>query len=242
MRHASLISSLLALLFLACGNPYGTVGGADTTVTIDDPAGIAEIIDPWRGVWYSHYGQRRLDNYIIGTWGTVKTAVGDKLALFPGFDPDNPKFLNSGGNAVPANLDAGDFFILYNDTVYGEEEDGEVTGSRVFGFMGIVRAVNVFNGDAGTGAVIIEHLDAAYPEWEPDLFGPPPLPFFGIYYRVHNPDSIQMANTSDLAALAAGEKHYTETASLEEAAAKNNAENSDEFVSWGVVIPQDREK
>jgi hypothetical protein len=51
-----------------------------------------------------------------------------------------------------------------------------------------------------------------------------------------------MANAVDLAALAAGEKHYTETVSLKEAAAKNNAENSDEFVSWGVVIPQDREK
>jgi hypothetical protein len=242
MRLALLRFALLALLVSSCGNPYGEVGGADATRTIYDLAGIAGIIEGWQGLWYSHYGQRRLDGYIIGTWENIKTVAGDKLALFPGFDPDNPKFLNAEGRAVPANLNAGDYFILYDDTVYGEGEDGGAAASWGFGFMGIVRAVNVFNGDEGTGAVIIEYLDGAYPRWEPDLFGPPPLPFFGIYYRVLNSDCIQMANASDLAALAAGEKHYTETASLEEAAAKNNAENSDEFVSWGVVIPQDREK
>jgi hypothetical protein len=242
MKRVLLVAALVALLFSSCGNPYGTVGGADATHTLDDPEGIAEIIGPWQGLWYSHYGQRRLDSYIIGKWGNVKTAAGDKLALFPGFDPDSPKFLNSEGRAVPANLNAADYFILYNDTVYEQEEGGEAAAGWDFGFMGIVRAVNVFNGDAGTGAVIIEYLDGAYPRWEPDLFGPPPLPFFGIYYRVVNPDRIQMANASDLAALAAGEKYYTETASLEEAVARNNAENSDEFVSWGVVIPQDREK
>jgi hypothetical protein len=242
MKHALSVAALLVLLFSSCGNPYGTVGGADATLTVDDPNGIAGIIESWQGIWYSHYGQRRLDSYIIGTWGNVRTAAGDRLAIFPGFDPDSPKFLDSEGRAVPANLNAGDYFILHNDTVYEQEEGGEDAAGWGFGFMGIVRAVNVFNGDAGTGALIIEYLDTAYPQWEPDLFGPPPLPFFGIYYRVVNPDCIQMANASDLAALAAGEKHYTETASLEEAAAKNNAENSDEFVSWGVVIPQDREK
>jgi hypothetical protein len=50
-----------------------------------------------------------------------------------------------------------------------------------------------------------------------------------------------MANATDLAALAAGEKYYTATATLQEAAAKNNTENSGEFIAWGVVIPQDRD-
>ena len=59
-----------------------------------------------------------------------------------------------------------------------------------------------------------------------------PLPFFGIYYR--------MANAVDLAALGAGKRYYTETATLEEAVVKNSAENEGKFIRWGVV-PQDRE-
>jgi hypothetical protein len=44
-----------------------------------------------------------------------------------------------------------------------------------------------------------------------------PLPFFGVYYRVLDPDHIQMANALDLDALAAGKAYYTETATLQEA-------------------------
>jgi hypothetical protein len=51
-----------------------------------------------------------------------------------------------------------------------------------------------------------------------------------------------MANAVDLAARYAGEKYYTETATLKEAAALNTVENEAEFISWGVVIPQDREQ
>jgi hypothetical protein len=46
----------------------------------------------------------------------------------------------------------------------------------------------------------------------------------------------------DLAALYRGKKYYTETATLDEAVEKNTVENEAEFISWGVVIPQDREK
>jgi hypothetical protein len=51
-----------------------------------------------------------------------------------------------------------------------------------------------------------------------------------------------MANAVDLAALYTGKKYYTETTTLEEAIALNNVENEAEFISWGVVIPQDREQ
>jgi hypothetical protein len=36
--------------------------------------------------------------------------------------------------------------------------------------------------------------------------------------------------------------YYTETATLQEAVDKNNAANSSSFISWGVVIPQEREQ
>jgi hypothetical protein len=43
------------------------------------------------------------------------------------------------------------------------------------------------------------------------------------------------------AALYAGKKYYTEQSTLEEARALNNVKNEAEFISWGVVIPQNRE-
>jgi hypothetical protein len=69
-------------------------------------------------------------------------------------------------------------------------------GDITYRYIGIVRAVNLFNGSDRSGAVIIEYLSGCYPTWEPDLFGPPPLPFFGIYFRVLTPDCIQMATVN----------------------------------------------
>ncbi|MDR2517655.1 MAG: hypothetical protein LBC88_09790, partial [Spirochaetaceae bacterium] len=66
-------------------------------------------------------------------------------------------------------------------------------------------------------------------------------PFFGVYYRMLDADTVQMANAVDLAALYAGEKYYTEQATLHEAIALNTVENEAEFISWGIVIPQERE-
>jgi len=51
-----------------------------------------------------------------------------------------------------------------------------------------------------------------------------------------------MANAVDLAALYAGKPYYTEKGTLQEAIDANTVENEAEFISWGVVIPQDREK
>jgi hypothetical protein len=238
MRGIILIS-LLIIALSGCEEPYGKVGGADETYTYTDAANIAEIIGPWSGVWYSHYGNRRLDSYRIGQWkDRVDYLLPEKLALFPGFDVNNPQI-----RGVSANINPGDYFIFYDDTVFEAAAGGEPYDDWHFGYIGIVRAVNLFHDKSyGTGAVIIEYLDSCYPGWEPDLIGPPPLPFFGIYYRILSADCIQMANAVDLAALSAGKKYYTETVTLAEAIAKNNAENDGEFIAWGVVIPQDREK
>jgi hypothetical protein len=157
-----------------------------------------------------------------------------KIDLFPDFAPS----LHDGYEILPD-----DYYVFYDDTVYGQGEDGTGTGNGGWGFdyIGIVRAVNIFNDNPDTGVIIIEYLDGAYPTWSTEVLNTP-LPFFGIFYRILNPDCIQMANAVDLAALFAGEQYHTETASLEEAIAKNTAINDGEFISWGVVIPQDREQ
>jgi hypothetical protein len=213
--------------------------GTNEPGTDKPKSGIAAIIDPWRGVWYSHYGKVRTDGYRVGRWDELREAMGNKLSLFPDFDPDKPRLHD--GYAIKDD----DYFLFYDDTVYGENDAGEGGNggwdSLVTRYIGVVRAVNIFNNNADTGAVIIEYLEGCYPQWSQDVLIMP-LPFFGMYYRVINPDCIQMANAVDLAALTAGRRYYTETATLEQAIAKNTAENDSEFISWGVVIPQDRER
>ena len=222
----------------------GTDQDADTPGTdpgTDTPeGGIAGIIEPWRGVWYSHYGKLRTDGYRIGRWEELKEVMGSKLSLFPDFDPDDPRLHD--GYAIKDE----DYFIFYDDTVYNEDDNGEGGNGgwggegMIFRYMGVVRALNTFDDNAETGAVIIEYLEGCYPQWSADVLIMP-LPFFGIYYQVVDPDSIRMANAVDLEALTAGRRYYTETATLEEAVAKNNQENEGKFISWGVVLPQERE-
>jgi hypothetical protein len=231
------LPALLSLgAFSACDDSYGKVGGADQTV----PAEIVEIMEPLRGEWYSHYAKRKLDSYRIGKWKDITDELGAKLDLFPAFDPTSP-VLHDGYTILPD-----DYYIFYDATVYETVAgDGGNGGFEGFGggFIGIVRAVNEFHYEgSGSGAFIIEYLDGAASTWDPDLAGPPPLVFYGIYYRILTPDRVQMANAVDLAALAAGQKYYLETATLQEAIDKNNAENNGEFIAWGVVIPQDRGK
>jgi hypothetical protein len=105
-----------------------------------------------------------------------------------------------------------DYYIFYDDTVYGQGKDGTGDGNGGWGFdyMGIVRAVNIFNNNPDTGALIIEYLDGAYPEWLLAEVPDQSKPFFGIFYRVLNPDCVQMANAVDLTALFAGDQYHTE--------------------------------
>jgi hypothetical protein len=51
-----------------------------------------------------------------------------------------------------------------------------------------------------------------YPAWLLTEVPEKSKPFFGIYYRVINADCMQLANVVDLAALVAGQKYHTETA------------------------------
>jgi hypothetical protein len=245
---------LLVLLPSGCDMQYGRVGGTDeglvTHSYTDGDGGIAGVIDSWQGVWYSHYGSRKLDSYRIGKWkDRYELIPPEKQALFPGLDLDAPRFLNYAGmaydpeNDFDGNLDDA-YFVFYDDTVFetnpGDGGNGGWGDDFRTRYIGIVKAVNTFYGKE-SGAVIIQYLQHCFPNWDPDFPGPPPLSYFGIYYRVQGPDIIQMANAVDLGNLAAGKKYYTETTTLEAAIAKNTADNAGEFIAWGVAIPQDRE-
>lgn len=229
---------VLAVLLATCDLfTYGVLGGADQTETLiqGDPR-FERIMSLFSGVWYSRYaGIGRLDGYRIGRWQDFDAVMDGKTALFPALERKTANF------PQPWN---GDYFVFYDDTVYGEGEDG--TGGNggwsyfITRYVGIVRAVNIFNSDPDRGALIIEYLKGGCPTWDNDIaYGQ--RPFFGIYYRVLDSDTIQMANAVDLAALYAKQKYYTERGSLREALELNTVENEAEFISWGVVIPQDRE-
>ncbi|MDR2784472.1 MAG: FMN-binding protein [Treponema sp.] len=215
----------------------------------ETPGEARSILETMEGVWYSYSGGRKTDGYRIGKWKDRHTLLPQaKRDLFPGFDIDAPKFRNYRGmvynaaNDYPGALDDA-CFIFYDDTVY-ESQPGDGGhggwGDTRYRYIGIAKSVNTFTGKAG--AVIIQYLDKCYPNWDADFAGIPPLSYFGVYYRVVDQDSIQMANAVDLDNLGAGQKYYTETATLEEAIAKNTAENGEKFISWGVVLPQEREK
>jgi hypothetical protein len=227
-----------SLFITNCDEAYGKLGGADLTTTYESPDIIERIIDRFRGEWYSHYGARRLDSYRVGHWRDRESLIPpDKLAQFPLFDINAPKF-----REIAATINDDDYFIFYDDTVYGEGEDGSRHGGGWnFNYIGIVRAVNVFNDNRDTGAIIIEYLDGAYPSGSAEVINIP-LPFFGIHYRVINQDCVQMANPIDLVALSEGREYYTETATLEDAVSKNTASNNGELISWGAVTPQVRER
>jgi hypothetical protein len=233
-----------ALLALSCDN--GTLGGADKSDTVYPGHPVFERrMSSLQGVWYSHYGLMRTDGYRIGkksdfdAWGRTKAT-----AIFPDWDGDIVCYVNN-------QIGDDDYIVLYDDTCYGMYDDGSTPqASWGFAYMGVVRAVNIFNDDPKRGAIIIEYIVSCDPQWlwDPNGYnGGQDLekgekPFFGIYYRELSSNVVQMANAVDLAALYAGEHYYTEKGTLTEAIASNTVEYEAEYISWGVVIPQDRER
>lgn len=235
----TLLGSFAAALLCACD--YGQLGGADKTATYrPGDTHFERALSGYRGIWYSHYAAiGRLDGYRIGLWDDFAEWGKDcAAALFPAVDFEGTIHTYTG-----ASVTAGDYLLLYDDTVFGQRDDGS-GGSGAWElstrYLGVVRALNVFNGDVKRGAIIIEYVRGCAPQWDNDIKDGQ-LPFFGVYYRELGPDTVQMANAVNLAALYAGRKYYTEKATLAGAVAENNVENEAEFISWGVVIPQDRE-
>jgi hypothetical protein len=222
---------------------YGQLGNADQTQKFSGSE-YDQIMSSLSGVWYSHYaGIGRLDGYRIGKWEDFDELVEDsgKTALFPDIKTPYQTYTGTSGGPGSEFPGPADYFVLYDDTVYGQADSGSGgNGSWGFAYCGIVRAVNIFNGDPDRGAIIIEYLKGGAPQWDDDIKDGQ-RPFFGIYYRVLNRDTVQMANAVDLEALYHGKKYYTEKENLDEAIELNSVENEAEFIAWGVVIPQDRE-
>jgi hypothetical protein len=158
-----------------------------------------------------------------------------KFAIFP--NRETPYITYTGYTPQ-----ADDYFVFYDGTVYGEADDG--TGGkpilRSACFIGIVRALNIFNNDRGRGALVVEYLrghqQTQYSEAEDGS-----LPFYGVYYKELNEDCIQMANPVNWTDLYNNKSYYTGSGTLEEAIAVNSMENEAEFINWGITIPQDRE-
>jgi hypothetical protein len=234
-------------LSAGCDDPYGKIGDADKTTTLSSgDAAAKSIVQTLSGIWYSHYaGMGRLDGFRIGKWSDFDKLMkaSGKTDLFPNMEEFT--YTSESGSNETADED---YIVFYDDTVYGETDDGICGNGGWDGlstrYIGIIRAVNIFNDTQNRGAVIIEDLRGCAPGWldrwtESKSGG---RPFFGVYYRVLDSNTVQMANAVDLAALYAGKRYYTEKATLKEAIAANTVENEAEFISWGVVIPQDKEK
>jgi hypothetical protein len=233
MKHIkNVILTLFAAGFLFWSCDYGQLGDADRTDTYyPQDALFKERMDFLCGTWYSYYAEERLDGYRIRKWSDF--AAEDKEMAkeqFPNLNVDDPKTYSAG--ELPQNSY---YIVLYDDS-----EDGE---SWSFGFMGLVRAINIFNGDKDRGALIIEYFEGADPLWlSGQGLARGEKPFFGIYYKALDSDTVQMANAVNLAALYEGEPYYTEQGTLDEAVKTFNVENEAEFISWGVVTPQERKK
>jgi len=245
-RIAVVLLFALSFLFGACDQ--GRLGDADKTESFNSGnARFEECLNFMSGVWHSGYpGKGWLDGYRIRQWGSLtdedKSCMRSLFSAY-GFDINNAKTCKTG--APPRDAD---YILLYDDTVYGQD-DRKTDGNWGFAYMGLVRAINIFNGDKDRGAIIIEYFEGCDPNWlwNPDGYkyqglGRGEKPFFGVYYRVLGPDTVQMANAVDLAALYAGKHYYTEKGTLVEAIAANGVENEAEFISWGVVSPQNREQ
>jgi len=241
------IHFLLSAFIFSCD--YGNLGGADQTDTyLSGSAVFEERLNFLCGVWYSHYaGIGRLDGYRIRKWSELTAADKLKLqSLFCDLNIDNPKTYST--QDTPKN---DDYILFYDDTVYGQQDDDSYStdGNWGFAYAGIVRAINIFNDNKNRGAVIIEYFEGASPSWlsDPDGYAnqglaPGEKPFFGIFFRALEEDVVQMANSVNLANLYAGDYYHTEQKTLQEAVNYNCVENEAEFISWGVVIPQQRVK
>ena len=242
---------VLAAFFLFWSCDHGELGGADRTSThvSGDDSVFEERMAFFDGAWYSGYpGLGQLDGYLIRRWGDVTEEEKVRIrSVFPGINADNPRTYSSG--RTPQD---GEFVLLYDDTVFGQQGGGSEGQERWgFSYMGLVRAINIFNDNTGRGAIIIEYFEGSDPKWlwsadnwnnTSQGLAQGEKPFFGIYYRVINQNRVQMANAVNLSAMYAGERYHTETRTLEEAVALNTVENEAEFISWGVVTPQNRER
>jgi hypothetical protein len=118
-----------------------------------------------------------------------------------------------------------DGYTITADTLSYDDGSG---GEFLFSYAGTIQYVANFSATAGI--IIIKYT--TLPQWE-DLAD---RPYFGVYYRNLKADSVQLANAIN------PDKSAPETATLEEAIAKFTRHREGDFVSWGVVTPQRKQR
>ena len=225
-KKRSVLIFIIAFFLFSCD--YGQLGGADKTETYyPTDALFKERMDFLCGNWSSSY-----DDYSIRKWSDFDAEDKARAQIhFPTLDVNDPKTYSA--QEIPPNSY---YVVLFDDNAGGE--------SWGYGFMGLIRAINIFNDEKNRGALIVEYFEGADPLWLSETQGLTrgEKPFFGIYYKVIDSDTVQMANAVDLAAMYAGNHYYTEQGTLDEAIETFNVENEAEFIDWGVVTPQERKK
>jgi hypothetical protein len=248
--HKTIIISLTFFFFLFsfffCSCDHGQLGNADVTDTYYPGNEIFdERLDFLNGFWSSRNGSRLLDRYQIRKWDDLTAEDKEEAqALFPSADIANLKTY-----ATEDTPQDGDYVFLYDETVFVPSPgDPENAGGWGFSYMGVVRAVNIFNDDKKRGAVIIEYFEGADPAWLSDPGGysyqglePGEKPYYGVYFKVIDNNTVQLANPVDLKARLEGRLYHTEQKTLQKAVKFFDVENEAEFISWGVVISQNRE-
>jgi hypothetical protein len=241
-RMKNIILTLCAAGFLFWSCDHGQLGGADKTETYAPADALfQERMQFFCGLWFSQdpYSGDKMDGYRIRKWSDCNADDQARAqALFSGINlsAGNPKTYAT--QNFPQN---GDYVVLFDDNAAGE--------SWGLGYMGLVRAINIFNDDKNRGAIIIEYFEKADPRWLSDTDGYAyqgltrgEKPFCGVYYKVIDSDTVQMANPLNLAAMYAGAPYYTEQGTLDEAIKTFDVENEAEFIDWAVAAPQEREK
>jgi hypothetical protein len=227
----------IAFFFLAVSLLLGSckmeeAGDDDEFFRVDNMP--AELL----GVWYSTYGKYQTDGYRIGYVKNIPQDLGEKLG------EDFSGYRKTLMDNYPVADD--DYYVYYDDM---NGYNGEAPEGLRYGYLGVVRAVNIFPEIEGlkAGAVIIEYFDGAYPRWTDPGLDAAGRPFFPVYYRYSDINSVQMANAVDLEKLDEynaeptkyGRIHYAiETRTLAEAIAAFTVENTLKFIAWGVVLPQ----
>ena len=246
MNRKIIVFLFLAAILLLPSCDNGALGDADVTTTFLAREMLFEnCLEFFEGDWDSGYG----DGYFIRKWGNI--SAGDKARIqtnFPLVDPDNLKTYDSGKKPVDE-----DYIIMYPVDVSIRGGNGVDTFGGTTTFLGLVRAINIFNGDPDRGAIIIEYFEDADPWYlshetnhtsiRPQGLTQGEKPYFGIYYRVLDSDNIQFANATDLAVLysSADKPYHVERKTFEEALEFNSIENEAELISWGIVMPAKRQ-